>query len=285
MKSQLYRKAFMTDPTILITGCSTGIGAYCAQALKAKGWRVFATVRREEDRSGLENSGIETFLMDYTDSASIERLIADVLARSGGTLDALFNNGAYGQTGAVEDLPVEALRAQFETNVFGWHQLTRMVVPVMRRQGQGRIVQCSSVLGVVPMPFRGAYTASKFALEGLSITLRMELEGTGIHVSLIEPGPIESRFLANALQTFLATIDYRNSVHAQDYERQLARLKGEGRARGKLGPDAVMAALEKALTASNPKPHYPVTTSAKQGMLLKKLMPAAAFYRLMKRLG
>lgn len=271
--------------TILITGCSSGIGALCARALKQNGWRVFATVRREEDRTGLEAEGIETFLMDYADLDSIRRLVDDVMARTGGTLDALFNNGAYGQTGAVEDLSVDVLKAQFDANFFGWHELTRLVVPVMRRQGHGRIVQCSSILGVVPAPFRGAYTASKFALEGLSITLRMELAGTGIHVSLIEPGPIDSRFLATALEKFLGNIDYRNSVHAASYERQLHRLKGERRAKGKLGPEAVMYVLEKALTAPNPKPHYAVTTVAKQGMLLKKLLPAHMFYKLISRVG
>ncbi|HZG30311.1 MAG TPA: SDR family oxidoreductase [Ensifer sp.] len=271
--------------TILITGSSTGIGAYCARALKAKGWRVLATVRREEDRTSLTADGIETFLMDYTDLDSIRRLVADVSACTGGTLDALFNNGAYGQTGAVEDLTVEVLKAQFEANFFGWHELTRLVVPIMRRQGHGRIVQCSSILGVVPAPYRGAYTASKFALEGLSITLRMELADAGIHVSLIEPGPIESRFLATALDKFLQNIDYRNSVHAASYERQLHRLKGERRAKGKLGPEAVMAVLEKALTSTNPKAHYGVTTVARQGMLLKKLLPADMFYRLISRVG
>lgn len=271
--------------TILITGCSSGIGAHCARALKGKGWRVFATVRREEDRAALETDGIESFLMDYADLDSIHRLVDDVTARTGGTLDALFNNGAYGQTGAVEDLSVDVLKAQFDANFFGWHELTRLVVPVMRRQGHGRIMQCSSILGVVPAPYRGAYTASKFALEGLSITLRMELAGTGIHVSLIEPGPIDSRFLATALEKFLGNIDYRNSVHAASYERQLGRLKGERRAKGKLGPEAVMAVLEKALTSPNPKTHYAVTTVAKQGMLLKKLLPADMFYKLISRVG
>ena len=271
--------------TILITGCSSGIGAHCARALKLKGWRVFATVRREEDRTALEGNGIETFLMDYADLDSIRRLVDDVTARTGGGLDALFNNGAYGQTGAVEDLTVDVLKAQFDANFFGWHELTRLVVPIMRRQGHGRIVQCSSILGVVPAPYRGAYTASKFALEGLSITLRMELAGTGIHVSLIEPGPIESRFLATALEKFLGNIDYRNSVHAASYERQLHRLKGERRAKGKLGPEAVLAVLEKALASPNPKTHYAVTTVAKQGMLLKKLLPADMFYKLISRVG
>lgn len=281
----------MADPvsrtrTIIVTGCSSGIGAYCARALKADGWRVFATVRKEADRPPLEADGIEALLMDYTDPASIAALADTVLERTGGRLDALFNNGAYGQAGAVEDLPVEALRQQFETNVFGWHDLTRRLVPAMRRQGQGRIVQCSSILGLVPYRWRGAYNASKFALEGLSLTLRMELAGSGIHVSLIEPGPIESRFTANAIAHIEKHIDLEGSVHAEEYRRQMRRLRGEsGPARGKLGPDAVYDVLTHALNARAPRPHYIVTSPARKGALLKKLLPASLFYRIIGRLG
>jgi len=275
-----------TSPSIIVTGCSSGIGAYCARALTAEGWRVFATVRREEDRAGLGADGIETGLMDYTKPDTIAALVETVLARTGGRLDALINNGAYGQAGAVEDLPVEALRLQFETNVFGWHDLTRRGIPVMRGQGFGRIGQCSSILGIVPYRWRGAYNASKFALEGLSLTLRMELAGSGIHVSLIEPGPIASRFTANALVQIEKNIDLENSVHAEEYRRQLQRLRGEAKpARGKLGPEAVHAVLRHALTAKVPRPHYVVTSPARQGALLKKLLPAALFYRIIGRLG
>ncbi|MBD8556970.1 SDR family oxidoreductase [Rhizobium sp. CFBP 8762] len=272
--------------SIIITGCSSGIGAWCARALQRDGWRVFATVRKTEDLKALTSDGIEAFIMDYTQPDTISSLVKAVLTRTGGTLDALFNNGAYGQPGAVEDLTTEVLRQQFETNVFGWHELTRQVIPIMRRQGHGRIVQCSSVLGIVPYRWRGAYNASKFALEGLSLTLRMELSGTGIHVSLIEPGPIASKFTANALLHVEKNIDVENSVHAEDYRRQLRRLKGEAPpAKGKLEPDAVYKVLAHALTARNPKPHYPVTTPAKQGMLLKKLLPAATFYRIIAKFG
>ncbi len=271
--------------SIIITGCSSGIGAYSARALHADGWRVFATVRREEDRAALQDKGIETFLMDYTDASTIEALVADVLQRTDGRLDALFNNGAYGQPGAVEDLPTDVLRQQFETNLFGWHDLTRRVIPTMRRQGHGRIVQCSSILGLLPYRWRGAYTASKYALEGLSVTLRMELEGSGVHVSLIEPGPIESRFTANALAHIQRNIDLENSVHAEDYRRQLARLNGTGPInRHKLGPEAVHKVLCHALTAKRPRPHYLVTRPAKQGALLKRLLPADLFYRFMRAL-
>ncbi|OWV87933.1 hypothetical protein ATY75_21515 [Rhizobium sp. N122] len=271
------------ERSIVVTGCSSGIGAHCARALKADGWRVFATVRKPEDLSGLEADGIEAFLMDYARSETISDLVGAVLERSGGRIDALFNNGAYGQPGAVEDLSTAALRAQFEANFFGWHELTRQVIPAMRRHGRGRIVQCSSILGVVPYRYRGAYTASKFALEGLSITLRMELQGSGIHVSLIEPGPIATRFTANALAKIKEHIDLENSPHAADYVRQLARLDGSGPAsRHKLGPEAVYSVLKHALNSKNPRPHYPVTTPAKQGMFLKRLLPADFFYRLMR---
>ncbi|KQV73327.1 SDR family oxidoreductase [Rhizobium sp. Root1220] len=269
--------------TIIVTGCSSGIGAFCARALKADGWKVFATVRKYEDLAPLEADGIAALRMDYTRTDTITDLVRDVTASTGGRIDALFNNGAYGQPGAVEDLATDVLRAQFETNVFGWHELTRQVIPLMRSRGQGRIVQCSSILGVVPYRYRGAYTASKFALEGLSISLRMELQDSGIHVSLIEPGPITSRFTANALAKINEHIDIKNSVHAADYRRQLARLDGSGEPnRHKLGPEAVYAVLKHALNSTSPKPHYPVTTPAKQGMVLKRLLPADLFYRLMR---
>ncbi len=277
----------MTDrPSIIVTGCSSGIGAWCARALLKDGWQVFATVRKAEDLTALENDGIEAFVMDYTKPETIAKLVDDVFARTGGRLDALFNNGAYGQAGAVEDLPVEALRLQMETNVIGWHDLTRRVIPAMRTQGHGRIVQCSSILGIVPYKWRGAYNASKFALEGLTLTMRMELEGSGIEVSLIEPGPITSRFTANALINIERFIDLKGSVHAVEYEKQLRRLKGDSApARGKLEPDAVYTALKRALTAKKPKPHYIVTQPAKHGALLKKLLPAGLFYRFIGRLG
>lgn len=272
-------------PTIIITGCSSGIGAYCARALASDGWRVFATVRKPEDREPLEADGIEALLMDYTDEASIAALVDTVTERTGGRIDALFNNGAYGQPGAVEDLSTAVLRRQFEANFFGWHELTRRVIPLMRRHGAGRIVQCSSILGLLPYRYRGAYTASKYALEGLSVTLRMELDGTGIHVSLIEPGPIESRFTANALKMIEENVDLENSAHAAEYKRQLARLDGTGPVnRYKLGPDAVYKVLKHALTATRPRPHYPVTVPARRGLLLKRLLPADLFYRLMRML-
>jgi NAD(P)-dependent dehydrogenase (short-subunit alcohol dehydrogenase family) len=270
--------------TIIVTGCSSGIGAYCARALKAEGWRVFATVRNDAHLAALEADGIEALVMDYTRRETITRLVAVVAERTGGRIDALFNNGAYGQPGAVEDLTTDVLRDQFEANFFGWHELTRQVIPIMRRQGKGRIVNCSSILGIVPYRYRGAYTASKYALEGLTVTMRMELEGSGIGVSLIEPGPIDSRFTANALAKINEHIDLEGSAHTAEYARQLRRLDGSGPVnRHKLGPEAVHEVLRHALTAPRPRPHYLVTRPAKQGALLKRLLPASLFYTLLKR--
>ncbi|MBN7757724.1 SDR family oxidoreductase [Nitratireductor aquimarinus] len=272
--------------TILITGASSGIGAWCASALQKDGWRVFATVRRPEDRAALEAQGIEPLYLDYAEPESIAALVEEVLQRTGGTLDALFNNGAYAQAGAVEDLPVEALRHQFEVNVFGWHDLTRRIVPVMRRQGHGRIVHCSSILGLVPIRFRGAYAASKYALEGLMLCQRAELDGSGIHVSLIEPGPIASKMASNGLPWFERFIDHENSVHREAYDAQLARLRQGGvKSRFKLEPDAVYVQLAHALLSPRPKPHYVVTTPARIGVALKRLLPARMLYSFLSNQG
>lgn len=268
--------------TIIVTGASSGIGAHCARALKADGWHVFATARRPDDIAALEADGLDCFHLDYCHADSIERLVEQVLKRTGGTLDALYNNGAYAQAGAVEDLPVAALRDQFEANFFGWHDLTRRIVPVMRAQGHGRIVHCSSILGLTPVKYRGAYAASKHALEGLMLCMRAELDGSGIHVSLIEPGPIESKMPATGLSWFEKNIDWQNSAHRDAYQAQLARLRAGGvKSRLKLKPDAVYSVLRHALDHPRPRPHYAVTLPAKIGIFLKRVLPARLFYRLL----
>lgn len=271
-----------TGRSIIITGCSSGIGQYCAMALHEKGWRVFATARKEEDLAALRARAIEAIYLDYTDAKSIRALVETVLEKTNGRLDALFNNGAYAQPGAIEDLPVEALRAQFEANFFGWHDLTRQIIPPMRAQGHGRIVHCSSILGLVPMKWRGAYVASKFALEGLMLAQRMELEGSGIEVSMIEPGPIASRFTYNAAAKARANIDLENSVHRHIYQSQLKKLETGGtKSKNKLGPEAVYAVLLHALEAPRPRPHYAVTRPAKLGILARRLLPSRWLYRML----
>lgn len=259
---------------ILITGCSTGIGKHCAIKLKKEGWNVFATARKAEDIEALNGLGLNALYLDYTDHQSIHECFDTVIKATEGRLDALFNNGAYGQTGMVEDLKTDVLRAQFEANFFGWHELTNLVLPVMRKQGYGRIVHCSSILGWVASPWRGAYNASKFALEGLASTMRVELYGTNIHVSLIEPGPIETDFSKNALEKFLANIDYKNSIHREKYEDILSRLnEGGGVNRFRLKPDAVYSKLHHALNASRPKAHYGVTVPTHVMAFAKRLLP------------
>ena len=260
--------------TVLITGCSTGIGYCVAKGLQARGYRVFATARRSESVAALNNEGLESLQLDLDDSESIQSAVEEVLKRTGGELYALFNNGAYGIPGAVEDLSRDTLRTQFETNVFGWQELTNLVIPVMRRQGYGRIIQNSSVLGFVAMPFRGAYNASKFAIEGLSDTLRLELADTDIHISLIEPGPILSQFRANGVKMLEKHIDIENSIHRDRYKDVLERLKKEGPAVPfTLPPEAVLDKVIHALEAKRPKTRYYVTFPTYLFGYLKRFLP------------
>lgn len=269
-----------TPRSILITGCSSGIGQCAAAGLKARGWRVFATARRAEDVARLAGEGFESLRLDLDDPASIQAAVAAVLAATGGTLDALFNNAAYGQPGAVEDLSRAALRAQFETNLFGTLELTNCVIPVMRAQGHGRIVNNSSLLGLVALPYRGAYNASKFALEGLTDTLRLELAGCGIHVALIEPGPIVSRFRANARAAFYRHIDPAASPHRERYAGMERRLARPGPAAPfTLPPEAVLAKLIAALESPRPRVRYYVTVPTRLFAWLRRLLP----YRLLDR--
>jgi NAD(P)-dependent dehydrogenase (short-subunit alcohol dehydrogenase family) len=267
----------LTTPqrSILITGCSSGIGECVAHGLAARGWRVFASARRSTDVERLSTSGLEAVVLDLRDSESIAAALAEVLDRTDGRLDALFNNGAYGQPGAVEDLSRETLREQFETNLFGWHELTNRVIPVMRTQGHGRIVQNSSVLGLIALPFRGAYNASKFALEGLTDTLRLELQGSGIHVSLVEPGPVLSRFRQNSLAALRANIDVEASVHRDKYRGALRRLEKEGPAAPfTLPPEAVLKKVIHALESPRPQARYYVTFPTYLFGTLRRLLPS-----------
>jgi NAD(P)-dependent dehydrogenase (short-subunit alcohol dehydrogenase family) len=269
--------------SILITGCSSGIGLASARGMKARGWRVFATARKAEDIRRLEDEGFEALVLDYADPASVADCAAAVAQRAGGRLDALFNNGAYGQPGAVEDLSRAVLEAQFAANVFGWHQLTCAVLPLMRANGGGRIVQCSSVLGLVALKWRGAYNASKFAIEALSDTMRLELEGSNIFVSLIEPGPIASRFTEHALKAFESNIDHARSPYRAAYERQRARLGRGGSNRYKLGPEAVFEKLVLAVESPRPRARYFVTRPTTYMAIARRLLPQRMLDRLLHK--
>lgn len=263
----------MESRTILVTGCSSGIGYYCAKALKRDGFRVFATARRDEDVQRLHMEGFETYKLDLESSESIKEAYAWVMEQSDGKLYALFNNAAYGQPGAVEDLSREVLRAQFETNLFGTHELTALAIKTMREQGYGRIVQNSSVLGIVSLRFRGAYNAGKYALEGLSDTLRLELKGSNIFVALIEPGPIRSDFRKNALKKFLEHIDKENSHFKEEYKAKLKALESSEDAPFTLGEDAVYKALKHALNSPRPKERYFVTKPTYFFAVAKRILP------------
>lgn len=260
--------------SILITGCSSGIGKYCAIKLHERGYRVFATARKTEDVEALKALGLEALVLDLDNSTSINNAVNHVIKQTEGKLYAVFNNGAYGQPGAVEDLTRAVLRKQFETNLFGWLELTNLLIPHMRKYNQGRIIQNSSVLGLVALPFRGAYNASKFALEGLSDTLRMELRNTNIQVSLIEPGPIESAFRKNALAAFLDNVNVEQSIFRDEYEQAINRLQSEKSTdRFALEPQAVYHKLLHALEARKAKSRYYVTFPTHLMGFLRRFLP------------
>ena len=273
----------MTQRSILITGCSSGIGLDAARTLKARGWQVFAACRKAEDCARLMAEGLHAPRIDYEDEATLAPALAEVLAATGGTLDALFNNGAYAIPGLVEDLPTEALRRNFEANFFGWHSLTRLVIPVMRAQGHGRIVQNSSVLGFAAMPWRGSYNATKFALEGLTDTLRMEMRGSGIEVVLIEPGPITSDFRKNARAMFEQWIDWKGSVRHKDYAGQIARLGSDAPSKFELPASAVTAKLIHAIESPRPRPRYYVTVPTHLGGAIKRALPTRMVDRIFSK--
>jgi NAD(P)-dependent dehydrogenase (short-subunit alcohol dehydrogenase family) len=275
----------MAARSLLITGCSSGIGYDAAHGLARRGWRVFATCRKEEDCARLRAEGLESFRLDYADEESIAAAVDEALSRTGGRLDAVFNNGAFACPGAVEDLPRGALREIFETNLFGVHDLTRRVIPTMRRQRRGRIVNCSSVLGFTAMRWRGAYVATKFAMEGLTDVLRLEMRGTGIAVILIEPGPVTSRIRANAIPHFERWIDWERSARAEEYRAGLLRRLYEDRGpdRFELPASAVTARLAQALESPTPRPRYFVTTPTYVMGALTRLLPTRALDWLLAR--
>jgi short-subunit dehydrogenase len=261
---------------VLVTGCSSGIGACVAGGLREKGYRVLATARKEADLERLAVTGVEAIRLDLTDSSSVREAADAALEQSDGRVYGLFNNAGFGQPGAVEDVSRQALRDQFETNLFGTHELTCRIIPAMRARGEGRIIQNSSILGLVAMPFRGAYNASKFALEGLSDTLRQELTGSGIYVSIIEPGPVLSRFRVNALAAFRRHVDPQASAHCETYAVLQARLEKEGpTAPFTLPPEAVLKKVIHALEARRPRARYPVTVPAHVFSWLRRFLPVS----------
>jgi NAD(P)-dependent dehydrogenase (short-subunit alcohol dehydrogenase family) len=274
----------MAQRHVLVTGCSSGIGRCVALGLRQRGFQVLATARRDADLERLAADGLEPIELHLDRPESVAAAADRALALADGYVYGLFNNGAYGQPGAVEDLSWEALEAQLRTNLLGWHELTRRLIPAMRARRSGRIVQNSSVLGLVAMPYRGAYNCSKYALEGLSDTLRLELHGTGIHVSLVEPGPIESRFRENARNKFIEFIDAQRSVHRDNYAAMLERLEKPGPAAPfTLPPEAVLKQVIHALESPRPRARYAVTVPTHVFAALRRLLPTRALDALLRR--
>lgn len=271
---------------VLITGCSSGIGYCVAKGLRERGYSVVTTARKPDDIERLEGEGFSVIPLELSDPDSVEACAREVLQRTNNELYAVFHNGAYGQAGALEDIRREVLEKQFAANVFGWHQLTNLLLPTMREQQDGRIIYNSSLLGYVALPFRGAYNASKYATEGLADTLRLELRGTGIHVSLIEPGPVESRFRANALQSLKDHIDTENSVHCKKYQGAIKRLEKKGPAAPfTLPPESVLKRVIYALESKKPKARYPVTFPAYLFAYLKRILPTKGLDEVMAYVG
>ena len=271
--------------SILITGCSSGIGYDAAHVMREAGWRVFASCRRFADCERLKSEGFESPLVDYNDTKTLEAGLAEVLAATGGTLDALFNNGGFGTPGAAEDLPREALRANFETNVFGVHDLSTRVIPVMRAQGHGRIVNHSSVLGLVAMRWRSAYNASKFALEGLTDTLRLEMADTNIKIVTMNTGPVTSDIRKKSIPHFEKWIDWENSPRRAQYEATLRKrlYEDSGPDKFELPASAVTAKLLKAVTHPNPKPRYYVTTPTYLMGFLRRILTSRGLDRVLRK--
>ena len=274
----------MINKSILITGCSSGIGFATAIALKERGYQVIASCRKEEDAQRLISLGLDTVILDVSNSDSIQTAFKEVLAKTEGCLDVLINNAGYGQAGALEDIRRDVLRKQFETNVFGLLELSNLAIPIMRQQGHGRIINISSILGIISLPFRGAYNASKYAVEGLSDTLRLELRPSGIDVVTIEPGPVESRFRDNCIDDSLNALDMKNSYFNDQYQKMLSTYKETvNDSWFTKKPDAVIKKVIHAIESRRPKAKYPVTIPAHALIFLKRILSTKMLDRLLSK--
>ncbi len=269
------RFPLVTVKTVLVTGCSSGIGLATARTLRDHGWNVRPTARRKEHLEQLRSEGFTPLELDVSDSAAVQRAADDVLRGFNGQLGALVNNAGFGQPGAMEDLTREAMRYQFEVNFFGLQELTNRFIPVFRKQGYGRIVNISSVVGRISLPFMGIYSASKHAVEAVSDAMRIELLGSGISVSIIEPGPINTRFRDNSLDRARSQLD---KVKSHFQERYLKQVMDTNRRRGLTAPfaktpEAVALKILHALESPNPRRRYPVTFPAYLGEIARRFFP------------
>lgn len=268
--------------TILITGCSSGIGLETALYLKQKDHRVFATARDMEDVEMLKRKGFESFYLDVTIHESITHTLEKILKLTNGTIDVVFNNAGYGQPGAIEDIRTDVLKEQFETNVFGLHEVTRQVVPIMRTQGYGKIIQHSSVLGLISLQLRGAYNASKYAIEGLTDTLRLELAQTNIDVTLLNTGPVTSKFRDNAVIKADQNIDMEHSNYKDLYDKNLKQNKSK--VPFNLEAIEVAKVVENIIETSNVKPRYYITKATYILGYLKRVLSTKSLDIILRRI-
>lgn len=268
---------------IVITGCSTGIGLETARYLKERYITVYPTARKPEDVEMLRSLGFENAMqLDVTRPEQIEKVIEKVLAKEG-SIDVWFNNAGYGQPGTVEDIRTEVLREQFETNLFGLHECTRQIIPVMKKQGYGKIIQHSSVLGLISLFGRGAYNASKYAIEGLTDTLRLELYGSNIHAVLLNTGPVTSHFRENAMQKLRQNVDIEHSDHRERYLQTLQAKKSNV----PFNEEAVSVArvVHRIVLAKKPKPRYYITKATWLLGLLKRVLSTSLLDRVLYKIG
>lgn len=269
--------------TIVITGCSSGIGWETALYLKQRFVKVYPTARHETDIARLKLIGFENaMLLDVTKPDQIATVIKEVV-RHEGKIDVWFNNAGFGQLGAIEDLPTEILKEQFETNVFGLHECTMQVLAVMRRQGYGKIIQHSSVLGLVSLEGRGAYNASKYAIEGLTDTLRLELAGSGVSVSLLNTGPIQSKFRENAIKKLQTNINIEHSQFSKKYN---ASIQGNAkRVPFVLDAQAVAVVVHRIILSDRPRARYYITTATYILGILKRILSSGGLDKILLRIG
>ncbi|ASG67454.1 short-chain dehydrogenase/reductase [Francisella halioticida] len=271
----------MKKQSVLVTGCSHGgIGYATAVHLKELGHQVFTSARKQKDVDALNAEGFETYLIDVTEYQSIDNALENILNKTNGTLDVVFNNAGYGQAGALEDIKTKYLKEQFETNFFGLHYLTTKALKIMRKQGYGKIIQHSSVLGLVSMKYRGAYNASKYAIEGLTDTMRLELQGSNIFMTSLNTGPITSKFRENSIKT-IKNINYENSAHKNDYARILVR-------QNKPIPFnepalSVAKVVEKIINSNKPKPRYYITKATWIMAILKRILSTSTLDKILKK--